>query len=375
MKIISTYNNIPKKDLYDCRITSLREVFRHYKIDNIGYELFFFSKCINFLWSELIYQGLNFPIVGVSNIFVEEEVAKCFNIEIEKINVKSSEQLFDVVKRNIDNNIPLIFLYNPEKFELKNKNGKKKGILDFSFESSGVFAGYDEITKELYYASNTESKEFGLNKNSIEEIYYAMQDDNLINASCMIYKFYINDKKSKEINESIKEKLFKSLIEISDYMLNEKINEYCGQKVIACGVEGIKSFYQYLEELSLQVKNIEEIYPLDKVKKIVYIKMYVLRRSMLKGSNTCFRGEFSDCLEVIKNKYFIEELKELIEEFKYLATLYRGVVRKLNMLLTKEEKFGDEIIKIANQYKKIYELEKKSFSKLKNTIEVLMNER
>ncbi|GFP77743.1 DUF4872 domain-containing protein [Clostridium fungisolvens] len=378
-RIISTYSKIPKKEVYDCRITSLREVLRHYGISTESYSAFILGKGIDFMYGHATPKntnGISFWVCGATPFSVEEEMAISLKVDIDKYTVENKEALWNKIKNYVDRDIPLISAYDPKaltEIQLGVSSKNSDSILDINFPSAGVIAGYDDEKQSVYFICNDIDKEVGISEYELDDFIFAICKENyLFSPNKTLYEFKFNEENMRKIKDNEERLIKDALIDICDRMLSEysgsDVEFDDGSKVKCRGVEAIKSLGNDISEFEEYVKQQKEKGKNDLVRKFCSIRAYVLRASLLKGSNTCFRGEFAESLEYISHFLNISELEGFGKQFDEIATEWRDFTRKLSNLIKVENNQDVLLSTLSKKLYKIADLEQEAFVKLRSLL-------
>jgi len=366
VKIISTFKEMPPREMLDCRIRVIRNCMRYYGLNMDSYILLLLGLGVDFTFYKEEYGGQsNFVLwgVGATDSFIEEEILKNMEIPHERHIIDNDTSGWKRLKEFVDGDTPVIVKLESGYLNENNTVRKQGDQRHLGGVSSAGLVGYDEGSDAVYLDFLTESMDEipgYLHKVSLKNFMISR------NTNCFphspqnkCYTFYVPEGYSTWLDRNINELLKNSILQICDRMLH--IDESGGE---CSGINGINVLSQKLDEFGNIIRDLDLDRPMSD--KLFLIKLKTLRIGMTIGSYTLYRDEFGHALKRASLALANKGLDKMGQEFINAGQQWRELAR---LLAACEYKLGDKhkyICRLSEQYKKLADIEEKLFSRLKN---------
>lgn len=364
---IPFYNNIPKRELMDCRITTLRDIMRFYGLGVDSFSLYLLSRSYGFSFGKMIFdeaKSIDIWVAGTSDFNIVENLMKTMKFECNIFKVGSNSDGINKFVDAIDRGIPLLTLYDSRYVLLDNYKNSGFRILDMYNLSLATVAGYD-----------TECREFEITLNNTDDktdLFRVKMDKFMMARCCETYPVkpnnrcyeikltdsYINDFKIRYIDL-----LKNEIISLSENMIcGNTINTEVFNTRVLSSQSGVKAISMLLNEIREFIINFQNDY--ENANKSFIIKFTVLRNMLSQGSYTCYREEFGRSLKHFGTTVNNKRIICIGEEFMEIGLLWRRFMRilfNISNYVMKKNELLDLIEKIIP---KIIAKEEKNYLKL-----------
>lgn len=326
--MIDAFNNMPPREMIDCRITAFRDVLLYHGVPIESHVLYLISKTFGFHYGHVDVAN-NMPIWFAGNSLKPFmlNMLEGIGVDYQMHQFEDDTKDMSFIKEQLTEKKPLLALFDSRCLD-PNYVYKQFNIYSPSLT---VIAGLDD---EAFYLSIKHKRDtvklrafeidnFMKSRKNVCEPYspdmrlYTLEVDQ--NYKCWL---------KKHLNELIKQ----SLIIICEEMLGKK-NQQIQFKhdytlhESACGLTGMAMLIQSMKVFMKEVKTSD----LDKqiIDKIVTIKFLALREGMLQGSTSCYREEFGEAL-IVASKYLNnKQLKNIGKAYIKVGHQWRHLLRTL----------------------------------------------
>lgn len=365
MKLISTYEKIERRTVYDCRIKSIMELMRHYGLVLTSYEILLISRAITFNYDRIVIPGVlksEIPYGTVSTDKIEETFFESLGIRYIEQKIGDSLEEWAFMKSLIDKNIPIMFKLDSR---FLNEEYKKPGKLNLYYLSTLLLVGYEEETQSVFVVLTNTSEKDTVTKLSMEDF------QKYRNTDCMPegadYRcFYLQSGCGVEelTEEKIRQAVLNGLDGIVENMLDKSVlvNRQYGAFIGTEQTVGI----QGMESLKSDLENLISSYRLgsETDKKFTKFMLIFIRNNLLFGSHTAFRSEFAACLKMCHEKYRFEYTLEASNYFYEVSKKWMNFFAKLSGIAHKNDDISALFSQAIEALEYIIEVEEEQYLKL-----------
>jgi len=368
-KIIDGFSCMPKRDLIDCRITSLRDVLNYYGIEADSFSLCLLTGILDFSFGQVYLnesRKLTAWVAGAAAIKLEDIAYDNMKIDYQQHDFSNELKAFQEIKRFVDNGTPLFFSMDSSYILQKIENEKvSEKTLKISNITLAALVGYDEdkntVLLDLKDSETTELLEvdFQLFQTSRNSRCFPLSPEN----AC--YSFIIDGDYINRFNKEKKDWISSSIKKTCDIMLTGRhITDLKNENLVefSSGINGMRRIISVLEEFN---KNLSEAsVETEILNKIFMFKFNTIREALLPGSDTCYREEFGKGIKTFSKEFSIKKIDKIGDQFISIGKEWRGLIRHFYCAqynLNKKSEFINDTIKKID---KICCLEQDLFQKL-----------
>lgn len=282
--------------LRDCRMNSLLELLRFYKIPVSKNDVLLLSECFSFLFGtiQLGFVGnLNIPLAVASKNFPEETVLNALGFKVTKGCYDGTNKSWQRIKKLLDSNIP-VMIHCDERVLSGDQN--KKEHLNIHFLSSPVLLGYDDETDSfLAFWTNTNQYLFPVQIKRKVILNNCLKE--CIPSSANGVYLYVDTPRIISSEDLISNE-HSAIYNTAAYMLSKGSavasgTERIQNKPSAIGIAAFQEMVNYLNYLKKM--SFFHMYSNEYRKKIQLMAL-VLRTCLLNGSFSAFRSEYGEAL-------------------------------------------------------------------------------
>lgn len=298
-KQIAGFERLSKREILDCRIKALKEMFHYWGYQINSYELLILCEAITFGYGGLNYhhkQIYDVPYMISTKMDVHRTVFDSLGIKYKTEVIDGTEQGLLRIKALIKKDFPVLVELDGSIF-MKNR---KKSELDLHYISYVLVVGFDDEKQEVSIVLTRSSETDKCITLSYEEFQQARI------SKCFPYPsigrcFYLTEA-ILCTEEQTKEKIFQSLERISNVMLSGQK----GNRIIQNNIE-----ISNLEWGLIGMKHLAERYikqailcMLRKKSKVMFqLEFLIIRNNFQYGTLTGYRSEFYTALMQMGEKY------------------------------------------------------------------------
>ena len=365
MKLISTYEKIERRTVYDCRIKSIMELMRHYGLVLTSFEILLICRAITFNYDRVVIPGIlenEVPYGTVSTDKIEEVFFKSLEIRYVEQKIGDSIEDWAFMKSLIDKDIPIMFKIDSR---FLNKEYKKSGKLNLYYLSTLLLVGYEEETQSVLVVLMKTSEKDTVTKISIDDFQTYRNTDCMPEGADYRCYYLPDDCGVNEVTKKkIRQEIWSGLREIVEHMLDKSVLEnmkygaFIGTEQTV-GIQGMKSLKSNLEELIRTYKTGSET-----DKKLIKLMLIFIRNNLLFGSHTAFRSEFAACLKMCHEKYGFEYTLTASNKFYEVSKKWMNFFAQLSGIAHKNDDISELFSQTIETLESIIEIEEEQYLKL-----------
>lgn len=365
MKLISTYEEIERRTVYDCRIKSIMELMRHYGLVLTSYEILLICRAITFNYDRVVIPGIlknEVPYGTVSTDKIEETFFKSLGIRYVEQKIGDSAEDWAFMKSLIDKDIPIMFKIDSR---FLNEEYKKPGKLNLYYLSTLLLVGYEEETQSVLVVLMNTSEKDTVTKLSMEDFQKYRNTDCMPEGADYCCYYLPDDCGVNELTkEKIRQAVWHGLHGIVECMLDKSasVNMHYGAFIgteQTVGIQGMKSLKNDLEELISSYKSGSET-----DKKLIKLMLIFIRNNLLFGSHTAFRSELAACLKMCHEKYGFEYTLTASKKFYEVSKKWMSFFTHLSGIAHKNDDISELFLQSIEVLENIIEIEEEQYLKL-----------
>lgn len=370
MKLISKYETIQPREVLDCRIKTMKELVRNYKINLTSYDVMIISRSYAFHYDRVKIPRIDgitafYPTVSNSDIDCTFLDNLYIPYKIEKIDC--SEESWLHMKRLIDNDTPIAFKIDSRFLNETSAKADVNRKINLYYLSTLLLVGYSEEEKKVYVVlTNTNEKEH-VTEMSVEDF------QKYRGSVCMPFSpeyscLYIDDTMDlpKIDYHILKKNMIQGIMEITEHMLSQNIilNQKIGKFEGTESYEGISGMKNLRNDLQNMLDSYES--SAGKQDSLIRFMLLFVRNNMMFGSYTGFRLEFGKCLKFCEKEYGVEGLNEIGNRFIKLSSFWKRLFVELSSAAHCREDIKEKLKQVISILDKIiYEEEPQYINMLK----------
>lgn len=363
--LISTYNEIEKRTVYDCRVKSIMELMRHYGLILTAQEILLISRAITFQYDKISVPGLiqePIPYGTVSNDNIEKAFFENLGIPYIEEKIGSSKEEWNYMKGLLDKGTPIMFKIDSR---FLSEGYQAHGKLNLYYLSTLLLVGYEEESGSVWIVlTNTDEKD-RVTRLSLQEF------QEYRNTVCMPFSadyrcYYLDENNGiKDITaKRVKQAVLSGLRDFTATMLDTRRTDgllygaFVGSSRTS-GINGMISLKGDLQDILSQCKEADAAHL-----KYIKFKLIFVRNNLLFGSRTAFRSELAKCLEMCSNKLKISEISDISQNFYTVSGLWIELFTKLSRVTHEEGDITENLEDIIMTLDSIIQSEKTQYKSL-----------
>lgn len=362
-----------KRDMIDCRITAIRDVFQYYGIDIDSDSLFLMLDIMDFQFGEMRLSErvpISLWIAGASTERIENHFMKNLKLDWRRLENEQTSTM-EQFEAYLDQFRPIGIVIDSalvtKRHISRMVDGKGVRIAALSFT---VVVGYDH-EKQLLYLDLKDEESTDLFPVDFAELQKAR------------YGQCFPEKPEGISYLAVITEEYKKWFRLHRFALTlQGILDTCekmqkGSKELEADSSYYTGFLAMEQMISAILELKASIYgegvPKEIANRVFLFKLNSVRDALLPGSNTCYRCEFGQGLVTFGKEQQIEEFVEVGQEFMKLGSQWRRIIRYLSTVDNYIEKKAVLLDELVERLQLVYCQEKRLLQKLEVTARHYLN--
>lgn len=368
MKTIPAFKKIEKKEMIDCRVTSLRNIFHVHGVSVNSAQLFLMLDVIDFRFGTLwVKENSKLPlwVSGASCDKMEEHALKNLKAPWKQLEIGPDAKIKDFGKY-VKERRPI--LYSVDSSYVLNKQ-RAKQIMEDTVKMSNLslvtVIGYDKRRKLLQL--DLKEKDFvEVSLEMFQKARYSRCFPESANGRC--YEVNMDAEYLEWFWTQRNHLVVEGILKTCRKMLDSRSVKRAGtdETEYAEGLDGMLFLVRTMEELRDAVSGLDVEDAI--ASKVLTLEVSTLRNMLLPGSDTCYREEFGSSLCFFAAECQNAEVQKLGERFVELGAAWRGLIRSLSAVKYHMEDKVAYLESLIEKVKYLYEQEKQGYLLLESAM-------
>lgn len=364
MKSIEFFEHTQPREMIDCRITTIRDIFHYYGIPVDSFSLFLMLDVPDFRFGiKYFSENNNLPLwlAGSSCDKLEDHAIELLHVPWKEVEIGRDAPL-SAVGSYIDAGIPVIYSLDSgciiDKFKPK---PVVEGAVKLSNLSLVTAIGYDSesehVLLDLKDDEYIETAFERFQKARFSKCWPESPEGRCFDAG-------LTEDYLAQFRENADSLLVKGILTTCRRMLAEKTDFQSenSKEEYVTGVKGIAFMARTLEEFRQSVASAKAGPEL--ISRVSVLEIMTLRDMLLPGSDTCYREELGAALEKYAQKIKNRRIEKIGKEFSELGTLWRDYIRKLSAISYYLEHLDKYLASLTEKAEALYSRERNAFTAL-----------
>lgn len=317
MRIINGFENIPKREILDCRVKSLLELSRYHGLKMDSFDVMLLSRSLTFNYGHITINDSLFndiPYATASYHNLEEVFFETLGLTYEEKKFDDTEEGMNSIKELLDSDTPMITKLD---CRFLNRGGTLpvKGKINIHYLSSMLVIGYDE--QDIYAVLTNSDEITEYQKFSIAE-FQKFRNTQCIpyspNGTCYYLKKVIDVDK---INDSMNRLVLDGLKKLTERMLTSECENWKPFENSKC--DDLSTGIKAMKMLKRDLRSFLSSLIFHKKKQYIKLSLLFLRNNLMFGSYSAFRKEFSQGLIRLGSKVENQKISSIGEEMEKVS--------------------------------------------------------